>query len=101
MVSVSPAARKSKVLSAALKLKPTEPVPVLSVVTVVESAVASVLTSPLGSVVPPDQVSLASVLVAVWWLVRSTSVKLGVPGGGAGVLLPGGAGGWGMVGGPG
>src|SRR5258708_7629793 len=58
MVRVSPAARKSKLLSAALNLAtidPAEPV-LLSVLTEVVSADASTVPSPLGSVAPPDQV---------------------------------------------
>ena len=71
-------------LSAALKLKPTEPapLPVLSVpATLVVSAVPSTLASPLGSVVsvPPAQVAVASALATVCVLFRSTSVKASVP----------------------
>src|SRR6516225_4772042 len=77
MVRVSPTARKSKVLSGALKLAtidPVEPV-VLSVLTEVVSADASTALSPLGSVAPPDHVIEArlglTVLTLKWVKVSS------------------------------
>ena len=80
MVRVWPAARKSKALSAALNVTPIEPEPepVLSVA-VVESAPASAAANPLGSVAPPDQVAEVTLVLTVWWSVRSTSVKANVP----------------------
>src|SRR5262249_21277998 len=57
MMRVSPAARKSKFLSAALNVTSTDPLkPVMSVLTEVVSADASTVLSPLGSVSPADQV---------------------------------------------
>ncbi len=82
-MSVSPAARKSKLLSAALNVKPIEPVleamPALSVVTDVNRALASTAASPLGSVAPPDQVIECTLVLTVWVSKKLTSVKLSVP----------------------
>jgi hypothetical protein len=66
MVTVWPAARKSKALSAVLNLTvtPPDPEPVLSVV-VVESAPSSTAANPLGSVAPPDQVAEATLVLTV------------------------------------
>src|SRR5262245_45495465 len=67
MVRVSPAARKSKLLSAALNvvvIDPAKPV-LLSVLTEVVSADASTVLSPLGSVAPPDQVTEARLALTV------------------------------------
>src|SRR5215831_11703328 len=67
MVRVSPAARKSKVLSGALNVVAIDPlVPVLSVLTEVVSADASTAKfGPLGSVAPPDQVIEARLALTV------------------------------------
>src|SRR5512132_467701 len=57
MVRVSPSARKSKLLSAALNVVVIDPEkPVLSLLAEVASADASTVLRPLGSVPPPDQV---------------------------------------------
>src|SRR5262249_44056757 len=57
MVRVSPSARKSKFLSAALNVTSTDPLkPVMSVLTEVVSADASTVLSPLGGVSPAGQV---------------------------------------------
>ena len=68
-MSVSPAARKSKLLSAALNVKPIEPepetVPVESAIGV-DSALASTAASPLGSVAPPDQTAESKLELTVW-----------------------------------
>ncbi len=79
MVRVSPAARKSKVLSGALNVVAIDPVvPVLSVLTEVVSADASTAKfDPLGSVAPPDQVIEARVALTVLtfkWVKVSTPV---------------------------
>src|SRR5258708_33008165 len=77
MVRVSPAARKSKVLSGALNVVAIDPVvPVLSLLTEVVSADASTAKfDPLGSVAPPDQVIEArlalTVLTLKWVKVNS------------------------------
>src|SRR5215831_7926799 len=55
MVRVWPAARKSKVLSAALKVRTIKPEPEPALTIVAESAPASAAACPLG-VAPPDQV---------------------------------------------
>src|SRR5262249_29103451 len=77
MVRVSPAARKSKVLSGALNVVAIDPlVPVLSVLTEVVSADASTATSsPLGSAAPPDQAMearLALTALTFKWVKVST-----------------------------
>ena len=79
----------SKLLSAAEKLKPTEPAPepVLSV-TLVVSAEPSAVASPLGSEAPPDQVVETRLLLARWLSLRSTSVKLSEPVAVSAVALP-------------
>ena len=66
-VSVCPAARKSKAVSAALNVRAMEPEPepVLSVV-VVESASASTAARPLGSVAPPDQMAEPTLVPTAW-----------------------------------
>src|SRR5262249_22151649 len=67
MVRVSPAARKSKVLSGALNVVAIDPVvPVLSVLTEVVSADASTATfGPPGRVAPPDQAIEARLALTV------------------------------------
>src|SRR5215471_189842 len=67
MVRVSPAARKSKVLSGALNVVAIDPLlpVVLSVLTEVVSADASTALSPPGSVAPPDQVIEARLALTV------------------------------------
>src|SRR5215469_1893027 len=67
MVRVSPAARKSKVLSGALNVVAIDPLlpVVLSVLTEVLSADASTALSPPGSVAPPDQVIEARLALTV------------------------------------
>src|SRR5262245_41310078 len=88
MVRVSPAARKSKVLSGALNVVAIDPVvPVLSVLTEVVSADASTAKSgPLGSVAPPDQAieaRLALTVLTLKW------VKVSSPAGAVSkVVLP-------------
>src|SRR5262252_8621954 len=76
MVRVSPAARKSKVLSGALNVAAIDPlVPVLSALTEVVSPDASTALSPLGSVAPPDQVieaRLALTVLTFKWVKVST-----------------------------
>ena len=55
-------------MSAALKVKPTEPAPepMLSCDTVVASAVPSTVDNPLGNVLPPDHVAENRLLLTVW-----------------------------------
>src|SRR6516162_6343392 len=78
MVRVSPAARKSKVLSGALNVVAIDPLVliVLSMLTEVVSADASTATfSSLGSVAPPDQVidsRLALTVLKLKWVKVST-----------------------------
>src|SRR5262252_9529194 len=78
MLRVSPAARKSKVLSGALNVVAIDPLVliVLSVLTEVVSADASTATfSSLGSVAPPDQVieaRLALTVLTFKWVKVST-----------------------------
>src|SRR5215831_6357939 len=78
MVRVSPAARKSKVLSGALNVVAIDPLVliVLSMLTEVVSADASTATfSTLGSVAPPDQVieaRLALTVLKLKWVKVST-----------------------------
>src|SRR5215471_16990575 len=77
MVRVSPAARKSKVLSGALNVVAIDPLlpVVLSVLTEVVSADASTALSPLGSVALPDQVieaRLALTVLTFKWVKVST-----------------------------
>src|SRR5258708_3040091 len=80
MVRVWLAARKSKALLAALNVTATEPEPEpVSSDTVVDSAPARAAATPLGRVAPPDQVAEATLVLTVWWSVRSTSVKTNVP----------------------
>src|SRR6185312_6010492 len=81
---------KSNVLSAALKLKLTEPEPepVLSVATAVLSAEPSVLASPLGSEAPPDQVTDCTAEPTLCASLRSTSAKASEPPLVSAVLLP-------------
>src|SRR6266516_2487662 len=78
MVRVSPAARKSKLLSAALNVVTIDPeeAVLLSVLTEVVSADASTVLSPLGSVAPPDQVIEARLALTELTL---KSVKVSVP----------------------
>src|SRR5262249_26894706 len=83
MVRVSPAARKSKVLSGALNVAAIVPLVliVLSMLTEVVSADASTATfSTLGSVAPPDQVIEARLVLAVlklkWGKVNSPARAL-------------------------
>src|SRR6516162_2076480 len=89
MVRVSPAARKSKVLSGALNAVAIVPLVliVLSMLTEVVSADASTATfSPLGSVAPPDQVIEARLALAV---LKLKWVKVNSPAGVASnVVLP-------------
>ncbi len=72
---VSPSARKSKALSAAAKLTPTEPAPewVLSA-RVVDRAPSSTACRPAGRA-PPDQAAVAPLVDTAWLSLRSTSVK--------------------------
>src|SRR5262252_10205166 len=77
MVRVSPAARKSKVLSGALNVVAIDPLlpVVLSALTEVVSPDASTALSPLGSVAPPDQVieaRLALTVLTFKWVKVST-----------------------------
>src|SRR6266446_6929360 len=77
MVRVSPAARKSKVLSGALNVVAIDPLVliVLSVLTEVVSPDASTALSPLGSVAPPDQVieaRLALTVLTLKWVKVNT-----------------------------
>jgi hypothetical protein len=73
-VSVSLAARKSKLSSAALNVAATDPEkPVLSALAEVVSADASTVLSPLGSVSPPAQVIEARLALTV---LSFKSVKL-------------------------
>src|SRR5262245_66411580 len=91
MVRVSPAARKSKVVSGALNVVAIDPLVliVLSMLTEVVSADASTPTfSSLGSVAPPDQVieaRLALTVLKLTWVKVSTPAevvsKLVLPGG--------------------
>ena len=80
MVRVSPAARKSKVLSGALNVVAIDPLVliVLSVLTEVVSADASTAKfGPLGSVAPPDQAieaRLALTVLTFKWVKVSTPV---------------------------
>ena len=77
---VSPLARKSKALSAALNVTATEPEPEpVPSDAVADSAPARAAATPLGSVAPPDQVAEVTLVLTVWWSVRSTSVKTNVP----------------------
>ena len=76
MVSVSLAARKSKLRSAALNVVAIEPKTGLALSVVIESAPASTSASPLGGVAPPDQVMDAMVALTV---VTLKSVKVSVP----------------------
>src|SRR5262249_50402445 len=89
MVRVSPAARKSKVLSGALNVAAIVPLVliVLSMLTEVVSADASTATfSTLGSVAPPDQVIEARLVLAV---LKLKWVKVNSPAGvGSNVVLP-------------
>src|SRR5262249_23423395 len=81
MVRVSPAARKSKVLSGALNVVAIDPLVliVLSMLTEVVSADASTPTfSSLGSVAPPDQVIEARLALTV---LKLTWVKVSTPAG--------------------
>src|SRR5262245_23830466 len=55
MVRVWPSARKSKLLSAALKMRTIEPEPEPASMIVVESAPASAAACSLGTAAPPDQ----------------------------------------------
>src|SRR3981189_1885075 len=76
MVSVSLAARKSKLRSAALNVVAIDPENGLALSVVIESAPASTSASPLGGVAPPDQVMEAMVaLTVVTW----KSVRVSVP----------------------
>src|SRR5258708_6076334 len=97
MVRVSPAARKSKVLSGALNVVAIDPVvPVLSLLTEVVSADASTAKfDPLGSVAPPDQVIEArlalTVLTLKWVKVNSPAGAVsrgGLAGGLMGFVAP-------------
>ena len=65
-VRVSPLARKSKALSAALNVTATEsePEPVPSDA-VADSAPAMAAATPLGSVAPPDQVAEVTLVLTV------------------------------------
>src|SRR5262249_11545584 len=87
MVRVSPAARKSKVLSGALNVVAIDPLVLieLSVVTKVVSADASTATSStLGSAAPPDQAieaRLALTVLTLKW------VKVSTPGGAVSKLV--------------
>src|SRR5262249_49708342 len=101
MVRVSPAARKSKVLSGALNVGAIDPLVliVLSMLTEVVSADASTAKfGPLGSVAPPDQMiesRLALTVLKLKW------VKLSSPAGGmSNALLPGAGGSSMTAGGP-
>src|SRR5262245_65274299 len=79
MVRVSPAARKSKVVSGALNVVAIDPLVliVLSMLTEVVSADASTPTfSSLGSVAPPDQVIEARLALTV---LKLTWVKVSTP----------------------
>ena len=76
MVSVSLAARKSKVWSAALNVVAIDPEPLSAPSVVIESAPASTSANPLGGVAPPDQVIEAMVALTV---VTVKSVKVSVP----------------------
>src|SRR6478735_6590765 len=76
MVSVSLAARKSKLLSAAPNVVAIDPEPLSSPSVVIESAPASTPANPLGGVAPPDQVIEAMVALTV---VTLKSVKVSVP----------------------
>src|SRR5262249_22156072 len=44
-----------------------------------ESAPARTASIPLGGVTPSDQLVEVTLVLAVWWSVRSTSVKVSVP----------------------
>src|SRR5262245_51922397 len=79
MVSFCPKPRKSRALPAS-KVKAIEPEPdaVLST-TVAESAPARTASIPLGGVNPLGQLVEITLVLAVWWSVRSTSVKVSVP----------------------
>src|SRR5215467_14273598 len=87
MVRVSPAARKSKVLSGAPNVVAIDPEePVLSVLTELASADASTALSPSGSLAPPDQMIEArlalTVLTLKWEKVNSPAgavSKLALP----------------------
>src|SRR5262249_61359785 len=103
MLRVSPAARKSKVLSGALNVVAIDPLVliVLSVLTEVVSADASTATfSSLGSVAPPDQVieaRLALTVLTFKWVKVSTPAGGGVEPGGAGGVWGRGCGGRGST----
>src|SRR5262249_11738327 len=55
-----------------------DPAPVLPA-TVAESAPARTASIPLGGVTPSGQLVEVTLVLAVWWSVRSTSVKVSVP----------------------
>src|SRR6266516_8008077 len=88
MVRVSPAARKSKLLSAALNVVTIDPeeAVLLSVLAEVVSADASTVLSPLGSVSPPDQVIEARLALTVLSF-KSAKLRL-AEGATLGVVLP-------------
>src|SRR5258707_14534074 len=65
MVRVSPAARKSKLLSAALNVAVIDPAWKSVVSAVTESAPASTAASPLGGAAPLDQVIVARLALTV------------------------------------
>src|SRR5260221_13131219 len=77
MVRVSPAARKSKLLSAALNVAVIDPAWKSVVSAVTESAPASTAASPLGEAAPLDQVIEARLALTVPKF-RSKWVKLRV-----------------------
>src|SRR5215813_12611378 len=77
MVRISPAARKSKVLSAALKVRTIEPEPEPALMIVAESAPASAAACALGGVRPVDQ-SIEDTLVDSSLTLKS--VKVSTPG---------------------
>src|SRR6266536_3349306 len=74
MVRVWPAARKSKWLSAALKMRAIEPESEPAPLIVVESAPASTAASSLGGVAPPDQV-IKDTLVLTALTLKSVNVS--------------------------